>query len=173
MSDRRDNTMSTRKWEINSKEYNSYERRNRNNTSNNRNYQGRNRDSQYERYHNRSFDNSWNQKEFWDKPQDNFPQENLEKLRDISQQENWNNSQAESWNEPSTYSHRTEKHIQREYSGNKFNNRNTSRRNNRSNLEGLVIYVQNDNVRKLIGKGGTQIKALQTESNARIKVSNT
>ncbi|XP_020298653.1 probable ATP-dependent RNA helicase DDX43 [Pseudomyrmex gracilis] len=172
--------MSSRRWETNSKEYNSYERRNRNNTSNNRNYQGRSRDSQFQRYHNRSFDNSWNnqKEESWDKPQDNFPQKNLGELRDISQgenwdisqQENWNNPQAESWNEPSTYSHRTEKHIQREYSGKKFNDSNTSRRNNRSNLEGLVIYVKNDNVRKLIGKGGTQIKALQTESNARIKV---
>lgn len=139
--------MSSRRWETDT-----YRRgRNRNSGSENRNYQRRDRDNQSQRYHNRFFDNSWNNQQEWDKPRDStYSSHNLS-------QENWDDPQE--YNEPSTY--RSER---------RYDQKRDMR--NRSQLEGLVIYVHNDHVRKLIGKGGSQIKSLEAESNARIKVSN-
>lgn len=141
--------MSSRRWETDT-----YRRgRNRNSGSENRNYQRRDRDNQSQRYHNRSFDNSWNNQQEWDKSRDStYSSHNLS-------QENWDDPQE--YNEPSTY-HRSERRYDQK----------RDMRNRSQLVEGLVIYVHNDHIRKLIGKGGSQIKSLEAESNARIKVSN-
>lgn len=49
--------------------------------------------------------------------------------------------------------------------------------NNNSNVTdhppvSILIFIDTKNVGKLIGKGGSQIRALETESNAKITVSN-
>ncbi|KAL0129589.1 hypothetical protein PUN28_001690 [Cardiocondyla obscurior] len=53
-----------------------------------------------------------------------------------------------------------------------FNNDSSRRSNNNSSnsTNGLVIYIDTSNIGKLIGRGGSKIKALQDESNAIIKI---
>lgn len=54
-----------------------------------------------------------------------------------------------------------------------YSNSSRKRSNNDSNdTNELVIYIDANNVGRLIGKGGSKIKALQDESNAKINVSN-
>lgn len=69
-----------------------------------------------------------------------------------------NTSSGDNWNnDSSTYNNS----YRREY----------VRGSNDNSTNGLVMYVDTNNVGKIVGRGGSKIKALESESNARIKVS--
>jgi len=79
--------------------------------------------------------------------------------RDSQFQRHYNRSSSDNWNSDSNTQI--------------YSNSSRKRSNDDSNdTNELVIYIDANNVGRLIGKGGSKIKALQDESNAKINVSN-
>lgn len=79
--------------------------------------------------------------------------------RDNQFQSHYNRSSSDNWNSSNTQT----------YSN---SSRKRSTDNSSNNTNELVIYIDANNVGRLIGRGGSKIKALQDESNAKINVSN-
>lgn len=97
--------------------------------------------------------------ERYDQNYDNWEERDRNR-RDNQFQRRYNRSSSDNWNSDlntQTYSNSSRK-------------RNITSTSNDTNE--LIIYIDANNVGRLIGRGGSKIKALQDESNAKINVSN-
>jgi len=88
----------------------------------------------------------------------NYDQKRDRRDRDTQFYRRSNRSSGDNWNDNSS----TQNYNNDSY---KKSNDNLNRTN------GLVMYIDSNNIGRLIGKGGSKIKALQEESHAMIKVS--
>lgn len=109
----------------------------------------------------RRWDNSRTSSERYDQNSHNW-EESDRNRRDGQFQRHYNRSSSDNWNSDSNTHTQTYSNSSRKRSNN----------NSSNDTNELVIHIDANNVGRLIGKGGSKIKALQDESNAKINVSN-